>query len=160
MNDVKDKIEIGDEVMFNDIKEHYINPFHTPEVGERGIVVRQELMKSGRFGWAVRWSQGEIIVCPTDSLTITKKGAAKAFKLGETVVFRKDLSFCPAGTFGTITDIVGKFYQVAFENKRTWACSEDEIGRPTREELYLHGIIVKLLGALANLEGVLKQCQK
>lgn len=160
MNDVKDKIEIGDEVMFNDIKEHYINPFHTPEVGERGIVVRQELMKSGRFGWAVRWSQGEIIVCPTDSLTITEKGAAKAFKLGETVVFKKDLSFCPAGTFGTITDIVGQFYEVEFENGRSWACSEDEIGRPTKAETNLHNAIVKLTGALKTLEGVVAQCQR
>lgn len=78
----ENKIEIGDEVMFVDIKAHYIDPVNTPEVGERGIVVKRSLMKSGRFGWAVRWSQGEIIVCLTDSLTITEKGVAKAFKLG------------------------------------------------------------------------------
>lgn len=156
----ENKIEIGDEVMYVDIKAHYIAPLNTPQVGERGIVVRQKLMKTGRFGWAVRWSQGEIIVSAADSLTITKKGAAKAFMLGETVVFRKDLSFCPAGTFGTVTDIVGKFYEVAFENGRTWNCSEDEIGRPTKEEINLHNLVIKLTGALANLEGVLKQCQR
>lgn len=154
-------IEIGDEVMFNDIKAHYIDPYHTPEVGERGIVVKQKLLKTGRFGWAVRWSQGEVIVCPTDSLTITEKGAAKAFKLGETVVFRKNgLSFCPAGTFGTVTDIVGRFYEISFENGKTWNCSEDEIGKPTLEETNLHNMIIKLKGALANLEGVLEKCQK
>lgn len=156
----ENKIEIGDEVMFVDIKAHYIAPLNTPEVGERGIVVRQELMKTGRFGWAVRWSQGEIIVCLTDSLTITEKCAAKAFKLGETVVFKKDLSFCPAGTFGTITDIVGQFYEVEFENGRSWACSEDEIGRPTKAEINLHDVVIKLTGALKTLEGVVAQCQK
>lgn len=160
MNEEREKIEIGDEVMFVDIKAHYIAPFHTPQVGERGIVVRQELLKTCRFGWAVRWSQGEIIVCPTDSLTITEKGAAKAFKLGETVVFKKDLSFCPAGTFGTVADIVGKFYEVAFENGRTWNCSEDEIGRPTKAESNLHNVVIKLTGALRTLEGVVEQCQR
>lgn len=160
MNEEREKIEIGDEVMFVDIKAHYIAPFHTPQVGERGIVVRQELLKTGRFGWAVRWSQGEIIVCATDSLTITEKGAAKAFKLGETVVFKKDLSFCPAGTFGNVTGFKGKHYEVKFENGVKWLCSEDEIGRPTKAETNLHNVVIKLTGALANLEGVLKQCQK
>lgn len=157
---MKDKIEIGDEVMFVDIKAHYIAPFHTPTVGERGIVVKRSLMKTGRFGWAVRWSQGEIIVCPTDSLTITEKGATKAYKLGETVVFRKDFLFCPEGTFGTVTGFKGKSYEVKFENGVNWLCSEDEIGRPTKAETNLHNAIVKLTGALRTLEGVVAQCQK
>lgn len=29
-------------------------------------------------------------------------------------------------------DEVGQFYEVEFENGRSWACSEDEIGRPTK----------------------------
>lgn len=143
-----DKIEIGDEVMYRDLKAHYEDPLNTPAIGERGIVVKQTLMNNGVYGWAVRWSQGEIITCPTDSLTITEKGAAKAFKLGETVVFRKDLSFCPAGTFGKVADIKGQFYEVEFENGKNWVCSEHEIGKPTKSELNLHSTITWLKGVL------------
>ena len=156
---IEEKIEVGDEVMFLDIRARYIDPFNTPEVGERGIVIKRALMKNGRFGWSIKW-QVRTITCPESSLTITEKFATKPFKIGETVVCRRSLQNCAAGTFGTVTGYSEKFYNVTFENGTTLACDKHEIARPTQTENNLHEIVIKLTCALKNLEGVLKQCQK
>lgn len=152
MNEEREKIEIGDEVMFRGIKEHYNAPFNTPEVGERGIVVSNALLKSGLTGYRVKWYAFGYANVHESIMSITRKNVALPFKVDETVITKKDLRIAPIGTFGKVIAINERFYGVVFENGKMWYCSEKEIAKPTKSETNLHNEIIRLRG--------LFKCQK
>lgn len=148
MKDERDIIQNGDEVMFVGIREHYEDPFHTPEVGARGVVMSKKIMANGVFGWLVKWYDFGESVCHENVLTITNKYAALPFKVGDTVVAKKNTRFASAGTFGKVVGVNERFYGVAFENCKMWYCSEDEIAKPTESEINLRNEIQRLRGLM------------
>lgn len=152
MNEERESVQKGDEVMFRGIKERYLDPFNTPEVGEKGIVTGRALLQNGVFGWAVKWYRFGKMIVSEDIISVTKKYAALPFKVGDTVVLKNDIRIASAGTFGKVVDITETFYGVAFENCKMWYCSEKEIAKPTPSETNLHNEIIRLRG--------LFKCQK